>query len=458
MYDPLIDNSPPSHLTKPDSFWANDYDPFIYPTLERTVNTDIAIIGAGYTGLSAAMHLRREYGVDCTVIEACQPGVGSSGRNGGFVLPGTGRLSNEQCVERFGEKTTAEMYQEYQRSVDFVDALIDQLALQKSQQTSIVDCARTRGGYLKLAHHQQHTQQLHQQVKYMQKNHGENAQPLTQKDIESNYLSGVQQFGGVYYPNAFSVNPWLLVQGIAKLTQNAGVQIFGNSPVIDIKTKDSTHEIITRYGKVKAKTLLLASNAYTPNHQFSILQNRIFPVISSIIVTKPLSTSQLSLLNMKPGLMVMDTRPLKYYYRLLPDNRLLFGGRGAVTGKKAYLPRYQSALVQGLLQTLPGLKNIEIDQFWSGWVAISFDDYPRLYFDKAKQCLYSAGYCGAGLAFSLYAGKRLAQLYAEPEAMPDLPFWQTPLKKFPLAMLRRPALNALYFKEHCKQWLQRHFS
>ena len=169
-----------------------------------------------------------------------------------------------------------------------------------------------------------------------------------------------------------------------------------------------------------------------------------FPVISSVMVTKPLNDEQLQTIGMRSGLMVMDTRPLKYYYRLLPDKRLLFGGRGAIKGADANKNKYLKALQIGLEHTFPSLSDMAVDRFWSGWVSVSLDDYPRIYHDKAANIAYSGGYCGAGLAFSLQSGKRLAQLICEPNALPDLPYWQSPLRQFPLARLRRPALSGFY--------------
>lgn len=105
----------------------------------------------------------------------------------------------------------------------------------------------------------------------------------------------------------------------------------------------------------------------------------------------------------------MDTRILKYYFRLLPDNRLLFGGRGAIQGKSAEKPIYAKRLLQALHQTFPQLREVnKWEHFWSGWVSVSLDDYPRV--GKVKDNIYaSMGYCGAGVGFTALAGQRLAE-------------------------------------------------
>jgi glycine/D-amino acid oxidase-like deaminating enzyme len=242
-----------------------------------------------------------------------------------------------------------------------------------------------------------------------------------------------------------------LCQGVAKKAADAGANICGNSAVIDCHKVNEKHVLRTKSGSITANTLIVATNGYGQRNLYKGLKDRTFPVISSIIVTDPLTPQQLLDVGMLEGLMVMDTRPLKYYYRILPDNRLLFGGRGAIEGIHANNAKYQKALKNGLLATFPSLYEVNISAFWSGWVSVSLDDYPRVYNDQENKTLYSSGYCGAGLAFSIQAGKRLAQLHCAPDQLPDLPFWKSPLKPFPFALARRPALKTFYAWEAFKR-------
>jgi len=443
MYDPLTDSLIPSTYQSPDSFWASGRQSALFPMQKGAHETDVAIIGGGYTGLSTAYHLRQRSDLACCVIEANQPGWGCSGRNGGFVLPGTGRLSTGQMAKKWGKTVSQSVYAEYLQSIDTVSQLIDQG----------IDCERTLGGYLKVAHKPELLPELHQQAKMLSKDYGDSIVPLNKQDVESQYLSSVESYGGIFYPNAYAINPWLFAQGLAKQAISTGAQVFGNSPVIGSHFDGKHHHVQTANGSVKAKHLIIATNAYTPRKLFPVLTDRTFPVISSVLVTAPLTQQQLSLLGIKAGLMVMDTRPLKYYFRLLPDNRLLFGGRGAIRGKEANSKQAQESLKKGLNATFPTLPDLHIDHFWSGWVGVSFDNYPRLHYDQDNQQLYSAGYCGAGLAFSVQSGKRLAQLLMADDQLPALPYWQSPLKRFPFPALRRPALRAFYWLEALKRAL-----
>lgn len=443
MYDPLVDNVPPSDQNQPDSFWVLGKSADSYAPLVGSHTTDVVIIGGGYTGLSCALNLAEKYGIECTVIEANQPGWGCSGRNGGFVLPGTGRLSVKQMRERWGKPVSQAIYAEYLESIDSVSQLIDEG----------IDCERGAGGYLKLAHKPSLVKGLHDQAQELAEDYGDSILSLSAQDIATKYLSGTKAYGGIYYPNAFGINPWLLCQGMAKKAADAGVNIVGNSAVIDCRRVKQKHVLRTKTASITANTLIVTTNGYGQRHLYDGLKDRTFPVISSIIVTEPLTAQQLNDVGMSIGLMVMDTRPLKYYYRILPDNRLLFGGRGAIEGKQASDAKYRDALKNGLVATFPSLYDINISAFWSGWVSVSLDDYPRVYHDKENKTLYSGGYCGAGLAFSIQAGKRLAQLHCAPELLPELPFWQSPLQPFPFAFARRPALKTFYAWEACKRKL-----
>lgn len=437
IYDPLVDHAIPANQPYPNSTWVTEQKKQ-YPKLEDDIETEVAIVGAGYTGLSTAYHLATKYKQKCIVIDANQPGWGCSGRNGGFVLPGSGRMSASQMTKKWGESTTRLIYQEFMDSVDAVNELI----------SSGINCQRQNGGYIKLAHKTSKLESLHQQAIDHSAMYKNAIIPLTKTQIKNEYLGGVDSAGGIYFPKAFGINPWLFCHGLAELTHKQGVKIFGNTPLTACVDKQSTngnkHVLHTPNATIRANTLVIASNAYHPNKLFPILKNKTFPVISSIIVTKPLNYEQRAILNMRKGLMVMDTRPMKYYYRLLPNNCLLFGGRGAVTGKHANDKKYRLLLEKGLFETFPNLQNVVVDKFWSGWVNISYDDYPRIHHNTAQNVLYSSGYCGAGLAFSVQAGKRLAQLLHAPHTLPSLPFWQSELKTYPLSKMRRVALHGLY--------------
>ncbi|GAC15059.1 NAD(P)/FAD-dependent oxidoreductase [Aliiglaciecola lipolytica] len=436
MYDPIVEPYPQSWQQYPDSYWARSITTFPETTsLVNDIQADVAIIGAGYTGLSCAYHLAKQYGKSVVVLEANDPGWGCSGRNAGFVLPGTGRLSLTDMEVKWGEAKAYGVFQEYMESIDCVNDFIE-----KGQ----IDCDKTPGGYLKLAHKRAKVAGLREQAEKLNERYGESVSFVCSKDVSRSFLKSANMYGGIYFDKSFAVNPMKLVLGYYQMATEAGVKTFSNSPVINWQSKSNHQCLYTQNGRVTAEKVIIASNGYTGKKMHSLVNNCHFPVLSSIIVTRPLSSEELESIQIKAGLMAMDTRRMKYYYRLLPDNRILFGGRGAISGKKADNPKHKKRLTEGLKQTFPILNGIEIDYFWSGWVSATYDNYPRIHHNKDKTVYYSMGYCGSGLAFSSLAGKRLAQSMYEPELLPDLPFWQSPLRKFPFSRFRRVGLSAYY--------------
>ncbi|MBU2879431.1 MULTISPECIES: NAD(P)/FAD-dependent oxidoreductase [Aliiglaciecola] len=436
MYDPIVEPYPKSHQQYPDSYWAKSIEKFPETTsLVNDIQADIAIIGAGYTGLSSAYHLAKKYGKSVVVIEANDPGWGCSGRNAGFVLPGTGRLSLLDMEQKWGRETAQSVFQEYMESIDTVNDFIEQ---------GNIDCDKTPGGYLKLAHKRAKVEGLRKQAEKLSERYGESVKFVCSQEVNNAFLKSANMFGGIYFDKSFAVNPMKLVLGYYQMATEAGVKVFSNSPVINWQQKTNHHCLYTQNGRVTAEKVIIATNGYTGSKMHPLIANRHFPVLSSIIVTRPLKISELATIQLKAGLMAMDTRRMKYYYRLLPDNRILFGGRGAINGKKANNPINKKRLAQGLKNTFPVLDKIDIDHFWSGWVSASYDNYPRINHSEDKSIHYSMGYCGSGLAFSTLAGKRLAQNICEPESLPNLPFWQSQLPKFPFSQFRRVGLSAYY--------------
>lgn len=191
---------------------------------------------------------------------------------------------------------------------------------------------------------------------------------------------------------------------------------------------------MSTHGEVTANKVVCAGNAYTPKTFNYRTDDKYLPILSNIIVTEPLTDSELTEAGLNTRQVTMDTRVLKYYYRLLPDNRLLLGGRGAITGKDANNPIYANRLKYALGQCFPSLANKPISYNWTGWIAAAMDDMPHVY--EKDGVGYSLGYCGSGVSFSAQAGYRLAQSLVG-EQTPDLPLYRQALPRFPLAKLRR---------------------
>ena len=435
MYDPLIDTFPKSWQGFPASYWAAGAEVPVENPLSQDIEVDIAIIGGGYTGLSAAYALRSNYQADVAVLESNSAGWGCSGRNAGFVLPGTGRLSLLEMEQKWGETVAKDVFSEFMASIETVNRLIE---------LGNIECDKTQGGYLKLAHRKKLATALQYQADKLSKYYQDSVRFIDNNEVNEKYMRNTDMFGGIYFPQSFALNPLKLAKGVHKLTQQSGARVYTQTPVMSWTQDKDKHVLRTSNGKVTANRVIIATNGYTAKGLNPLIKSRHFPVLSSVMVTRPLTQQELESLGFKAGLMAMDTRPRKFYYRILPDNRILFGGRGAIAGEDADLPEHRNRLLNGLHATFPSLQQVTADFFWSGWISASYDNFPRIYQSADHSIHYSMGYCGSGLAFSMQAGKRLAQSVMDPDSLPDLPFWQSPLRKYPFAPFRRLGLRAYF--------------
>lgn len=433
MYDPLVDNSPGCGLKYPNSYWADISSnnttsmPEDDGMLSQDLDVDVAIIGAGYTGLSCALHLAREHGIKAHIFEANQTAWGCSGRNAGFILKSSGRKSYAAMQKEWGEEVMRGIYSEMCEGVATVNEFIKEG----------IDCDQQDAGYIKVAHKPSMFTSLQTQAKLQQTMFGYDVQVLSKEELHQEYMADENAFGAIRYQDGYGLNPLKLAWGYQKLARQAGVKVHTSTPVNFIEQNNSRSTLLsTPQGKVKAKKVVIATNGYTPKGFHPLVTNRTLPVLSQIIVTEPLSQEQLAACNFLTSNVVMDTRALKYYYRKLPDNRILFGGRGAITGKNADDLYYANRLLSVLKTSFPALQNLKYQYAWSGWICMALDDLPHIYQNKARSIFYSMGYCGSGVSFSAQAGKRLAEKVAG-VSVPNLPLYNQALPKFPLAPLRR---------------------
>ncbi|MDO6427460.1 FAD-dependent oxidoreductase [Thalassotalea sp. 1_MG-2023] len=428
MYDPLYHQSPGCGERYPDSYWASisGQAPNNLGPLNVDIDVDVAIIGAGYTGMSCALHLAEEYGIKATILEANQSAWGCSGRNAGFILKTSGRKSFAQMQQQWGEEAMRATYQEMCEGAERVQHLISRG----------IDCDVQPAGYLKVAHKANKLKDLMAAAALQKKMFGYQVEILSKQEVRQQYMDDQNAFGAIRYRDGFGLNPLKLAWGYQKLAVDAGTEMYCSTPVTQSRQSAKGFELITPSAVVKAKKVVLATNGYTPQGFMPAVNNRYLPVLSQIIVTEPLTEQQLLDSGIKTNQVVMDTRALKYYYRKLPDNRILFGGRGAISGKSANDPYYANRLLSVLKSSFPALQTLRTAYAWSGWICMALDDIPHIYQNNEQNLFYSMGYCGAGVSFSSQAGKRLADKVAG-AAVPNIPLYTSPLPKFPFAPLRR---------------------
>ncbi|WP_153914629.1 NAD(P)/FAD-dependent oxidoreductase [Shewanella sp. TC10] len=428
-YDPLVSPTPASQPFA-DSYWASTQAlPTLLPALSGTHQTDVAIIGGGYTGLLTAYYLASEFNIDCQVLEANQVGFGASARNAGFVLKGSGRLGYSAMEKRWDLDTAKGIYQEFSQAVSRVEQLITQHQ---------IDCEPQEKGYLKVAHNPKALSQLQYAAAYIQHNMA-NGTDFSAEFIEADtfrqqYLNHHQAYGALRLNDGFGLHPLKLLLGYKKAVERQGVKIHEQSCVIDWIEESGKHRLITEKGQLVANKVIMAGNAYSPKQLNPRIDDKFLPILSNIIVTEPLTPEEIQQAGLHSNQVTMDTRILKYYFRLLPDNRLLFGGRGAVWGKDASNPIYGKRLKLAMDKCFPYLSRKKVAFNWTGWIAASMDDMPHVYSKDGVG--YSLGYCGAGVSFSAQAAFRLAQSIAG-ESLPNLPLYHSPLPPMPFTKARR---------------------
>lgn len=440
-YDPLVSPGPGHNRDYAPTYWAatagtppDDDGP-----ITADVDADVVIIGSGFTGLAAALFLAKEHGIKATVLEANRVAWGCTSRNGGQGQNASGRLYRSQWIERWGldvaKKLDAEIRFGFQTFADLV---------------SQIDCDAQPGGHLFVAHRDKKMDFLRRETEVMRQHFGYDARMLSAEEVRRDWCGDQDAKGAQYESEGISVHPLKLAHGYLKMARELGARVHPASPVIGWETKNGVHHLRTPGGTVRARAVGIATGAYTAPGLYPGLKNRYFPVLSNSIVTRPLTPAELEATGFKTRIAITDTRTLRFYYRLLPDNRVQIGSRSAITGADAHREAHYRLLTEGLARKFPALKDIEIAHSWWGWVDVSHDMMPRIVQpDAAQQVFYALGYGGNGVSFSAHAGRRMAQRIAgQADAAFGLPIYQGALP-FPAqgewaAPFRRLGQSLLY--------------
>lgn len=437
-YDPLTARSPGTGLPHMPSYWtatAGDPPPDD-GALSGAVDADVAIIGGGYTGLSCAYHLARHYGIRATVLEANRPGWGCSGRNGGFARAAIGRHSFGKMIELWGRDTARRAFGQALAAVENVRRLVSD---------GEIACDALAAGHLKIAHRASRAAALEREAQLLQREFEYPAEFLPAERVREEHIGGTQAHGALRFPDAIAVHPLKLALGVLDMARRAGATVHSATPVLSWDKPNETHVLATPAGTMRARTVVIATNGYTPEHLHDALRATTLPVLSHIIVTRPMTAAEKAASGFRTEHVLTDTRNLLYYWRRLPDDRILFGGRGRVTPTAEGEREQRDFLLAELKAKLPGLEAITVDHDWWGWVCLTADFLPHVYHasdDPSVQ--YAVGYQGSGVAYALYAGTLLAARIAGDTEDETIPATATPLPRFPFARLRRVGQRAAY--------------
>jgi glycine/D-amino acid oxidase-like deaminating enzyme len=369
---------------------------------------DVAIIGGGFTGLSAARTLAKR-GTKVVVLEAKTIGWGASSRNGGMVLTGL-KLGMGTVLKRYGRELARKLFEYSLDSVDLVEQIVKEEA---------IDCGFKRYGHLLVANKPKQYDALQGEVDFMAREFGHEVKLVPPEALKNEIGSGIYH-GGLVDEVSGGLNPAQYVAGLARATEKAGAVLCARARVTGLERRENCFFIQTERGPVQAESVLVATSGYTSGVT-KTLQKKIIPIGSFIIATERLSDALVNELSPK-NRMIFDYRHYLNYFRLW-DNRMIFGGRAAFFPEnRNTIARSAEILRREMVSVYPQLKDAKVEFVWGGTLDFAFDMMTHV--GQVDGVYYSLGYAGHGVAMATLSGKRVA------EAMLNGGIQEHPLSQF----------------------------
>lgn len=410
-----------------NSLWASTATPLrVFPSLSGEVQADVVIIGAGYTGLSAAHHIAKS-GLVPVVLEANRPGWGASGRNGG-VITAKFRQSFRGIDAAHGRAMAKRMYEIAHESTEIVEELVSEFG--------ITGARLTRTGQVKAAHNHATLRAAIDEAEWMKREMGD-AEVRILDAHEVREETGSQAFvGGVLNPGSGGIHPLNYLHGLAEGLAARGVAIYQETPALRLRRENGRVVVETPQGTVRARQVIIATNSYSDlTDATRHMQHTLVPFRSAIIATDRLPHNLAGSL-MPTGRTYTETKRMMRWFRMI-DDRVIFGGRGAF-GKQDSEAAFD-ALRKAMIGIFPELSDVPLAFKWSGLVGMTLDSMPHIG-RLDDQTLFSMGYNGAGVAMSSLMGRYLAAFVRCEK--PDVGLLDARrLKVIPFYPLREPAVR-----------------
>jgi gamma-glutamylputrescine oxidase len=422
---PLLDAD--RELTRHSYYAATAAREAPFPRLQGSVSADVAVVGGGLAGLSAAIELH-ERGFDVVLLEAHEIGWGASGRNGGQAIHGLA-CGQELIEQQLGLDEARRVWAMSIEALDLIRQRCERFA---------IDCD-WRDGYLGVATNERKARDLRAWVDRMASIYGY-AQTWVERAELPRWIASPRYAAGVHDPRSGHLHPLKYSLGLAQAAARLGVRLYERSAVTALET-GSTVRLRTADGEVSARSVLLAGNVYLQQFAPAVapqLAARIMPVGTYIVATRPLGAERARAL-IPCGAAVCDTNFVLDYFRTSADHRLLYGGR--VSYSTATPMNLAASMRRRMLRTFPQLDGVEVEHAWGGFVDISMNrapDFGRV----GANVYYLQGFSGHGLALTGLAGKLVAEAIAGDASRFDT-FARLKHRPFPGGrLLRMPALVA----------------
>jgi glycine/D-amino acid oxidase-like deaminating enzyme len=422
-YDPLVAADPGTGRDYAPSYWVATAGepPEDDGPIAGDVDADVVVIGSGATGIATALYLAQEHGVRAVVLEANQASWGCSSRSGGQGQNASGRLKRSEWIARWGLDVAKRLDAEIRAGFENFRAL-----------TREISCDAWDGGHLYVAHRADRLPGLAREAALMRETFGYATRMMSADEVGRDYCDEREMAGALFEPEGVGIQPLKFTFGMIRKVRALGAKVHPASPVQGWRTVNGVHHLQTPGGTVRARRVAVCTGGYTSQNLHPLLRNKLMPILSNSLATRPLTEAELKATNFRSETFLTDTRTLRFYYRLLPDRRLQIGSRSAVSGVDAEDPVHLKLLTDAIARKFPPLAGIAVDYSWWGWVDVSHDMMPRIVRpDPAQSIWYALGYGGNGVSFSTWAGKRLAERIVGQDRGREvfsLPIYDSPLE------------------------------